>query len=84
MNHRLSKIKDKQIALDAIEYLPRRNLDKAQIQSLSQLNFIGAKQNIIITGKTGTGKMVLQKISLRGVARMCSAFGGPFERHTQK
>ena len=55
MNHRLSKIKDKQASLDAIEYLPQRNLDKAQIQSLSQLNFITAKQNIIITGKTGTG-----------------------------
>jgi DNA replication protein DnaC len=56
MNHSLSKIKDKQASLDAIEYLPQRNLDKAQIQSLSQLNFIDAKQNIIITGKTGTGK----------------------------
>lgn len=59
MNHRLSKIKDKQASLDAIEYLPQRNLDKAQIQSLSQLNFIDAKQNIIITGKTGTGKSML-------------------------
>jgi len=59
MNHRLSKIKDKQAALDAIEYNPKRHLDKAQIQSLSQLNFITAKQNIIITGKTGTGKSYL-------------------------
>ena len=55
MNHRLSKIKDKQASLDAIEYLPQRHLDKAQIQSLAQLNFIESKQNIIITGKTGTG-----------------------------
>ena len=59
MNHRLSKIKDKQAALDAIEYLPQRHLDKAQIQSLAQLNFIESKQNIIITGKTGTGKSYL-------------------------
>ncbi|QOY52491.1 IS21-like element helper ATPase IstB [Candidatus Sulfurimonas baltica] len=59
MNHRLSKIKDKQAALDAIEYNPKRHLDKAQIQSLAQLNFITAKQNIIITGKTGTGKSYL-------------------------
>ena len=59
MNHKLSKIKDKQAALDAIEYNPKRHLDKAQIQSLSQLNFILAKQNIIITGKTGTGKSYL-------------------------
>jgi len=56
MNHKLSKIKDKQAALDAIEYNPQRHLDKVQIQSLSGLNFINAKQNIIITGKTGTGK----------------------------
>ncbi len=59
MNHRLSKIKDKQAALDAIDYRPERRIDKAQIQSLAQLNFIDAKQNVIITGKTGTGKSFL-------------------------
>lgn len=59
MNHRLSKIKDKQAALDAIDYRPDRRIDKAQIQSLAQLNFIESKQNIIITGKTGTGKSYL-------------------------
>ena len=59
MNHRLSKIKDKQAALDAIDYRVSRKLNKAQIQSLALLNFISAKQNIIITGKTGTGKSYL-------------------------
>ncbi len=59
MNHRLSKIKDKQATLDAIDYKPDRRIDKAQIQSLSQLNFVDAKQNVIITGKTGTGKSYL-------------------------
>jgi DNA replication protein DnaC len=59
MNHRLSKIKDKQASLDAIDYRVSRRLNKAQIQSLSLLNFISAKQNIIITGKTGTGKSYL-------------------------
>jgi len=59
MNHRLSKIKDKQAAIDAIDYRVDRRIDKAQIRSLSQLNFIEAKQNIIITGKTGTGKSYL-------------------------
>jgi len=59
MNHRLSKIKDKQSALDAIDYRPDRRIDKAQIQALSQLNFIEAQQNVIITGKTGTGKSYL-------------------------
>jgi len=56
MNHRLSRIKDKQASLDAIDYSPKRKINKAQIRSLAALNFIHAKQNIIITGKTGTGK----------------------------
>jgi len=56
MNHRLSKIKDKQAALDAIDYTPARQINKEQIRSLATLNFIHSKQNIIITGKTGTGK----------------------------
>lgn len=59
MNHRLSKIKDKQASLDAIDYQPQRRIDRAQMQSLSQLNFIEQRQNIIITGKTGTGKSYL-------------------------
>jgi DNA replication protein DnaC len=59
MNHRLSKIKDKQAALDAIDYRVSRKIDKSQIQTLSLLNFIAANQNIIITGKTGTGKSYL-------------------------
>ena len=59
MNHRLSKIKDKQAALDAIDYTPSRKINRTQILSLAALNFIHAKQNIIITGKTGTGKSYL-------------------------
>lgn len=59
MNHRLSKIKDKQAALDAIDYNPQRQINKVQIKSLATLNFVHAKQNIIITGKTGTGKSYL-------------------------
>jgi DNA replication protein DnaC len=59
MNHRLSKIKDKQAALDTIDYTPSRKINKTQILSLAALNFIHAKQNIIITGKTGTGKSYL-------------------------
>ena len=56
MNHRLSKIKDKQARLDTIDYAPSRHIDKAQIHSLALLNFVHSHQNIIITGKTGTGK----------------------------
>jgi DNA replication protein DnaC len=68
MNHRLSKIKDKQAALDAIDYRMDRRIDKAQIQSLTQLNFIEQRQNVIITGKTGTGKSYLaQALANRAV-----------------
>ena len=56
MNHRLSKIKDKQAAIDAIDYDSKRKINKTQILALAGLNFIHAQQNIIITGKTGTGK----------------------------
>jgi DNA replication protein DnaC len=56
MNHKLSKLKNKQAALDAIDYNPKRQINKLQLLSLATLNFIHARQNIIITGKTGTGK----------------------------
>jgi DNA replication protein DnaC len=56
MNHKLSKIKDKQAALDAMDYNPKRKINKQQLLSLASLSFIHAKQNVIITGKTGTGK----------------------------
>jgi DNA replication protein DnaC len=56
MAFKLSKIKDKLASLDAIEYNTSRNINKMQIQTLSTLDFIRHKQNIIITGKTGTGK----------------------------
>ena len=43
----------------SLDYRPERSLNKSQIQSLASLNFIRAHQNIIITGKTGTGKSYL-------------------------
>jgi DNA replication protein DnaC len=56
MNSRLSKMKDKKAAVEEIEYLPKREIDKGQILSLAAMDFIRSYQNIIITGKTGTGK----------------------------
>lgn len=75
MNHKLSKIKDKQAALDAVEYRGDRHLDRSQIQSLSQLNFISAKQNVIITGKTGTGKSYLaQAFANHAIYNSCRVY----------
>ncbi len=59
MNLKLSKIKDKQACLEAIEYLPKRMLNKSLLLDLSKMNFLRAFQNIIITGKTGSGKSYL-------------------------
>jgi DNA replication protein DnaC len=59
MAFKLSKIKNKQASIDAIDFNPRRKINKMQILTLSALNFIHSKQNIIITGKTGTGYVKL-------------------------
>ena len=69
MAFKLSRIKDKQAAIDAIDFTSKRKINKTQIHSLSTLNFIHAKQNIIITGKTGTGKSyIAQAIANRAIA----------------
>lgn len=68
MAFKLSKIKDKQAAVDAIDFNPRRKINKIQIHSLATLNFIHSQQNIIITGKTGTGKSyIAQAIANRAI-----------------
>ena len=68
MAFKLSKIKDKQAAIDAIDFNPKRKINKTQVHSLAALNFIHAKQNIIITGKTGTGKSYMaQAIANRAI-----------------
>jgi len=59
MNHKLSKIKDKQACIEDIDYRVDRGLNKTQLHSLVTLDFIRSHQNIIITGKTGTGKSYL-------------------------
>ena len=42
-----------------IDYSAKRNLDKNNFERLSTLDFIKNKENIIITGATGTGKSYL-------------------------
>ena len=58
-NLRASKIKDKQAAVEDIDYNATRNIDKQNFKSLIAMDFIRNHQNIIITGKTGTGKSYL-------------------------
>jgi DNA replication protein DnaC len=59
MNFRLSKIKDKQATLEDLVYKFPRGLNKEQILGLANMDFIRNYQNIVITGKTGTGKSYL-------------------------
>ncbi len=58
-NSKASKIKDKQAQVEQIDYSTKRKLDKTKMLSLISMDFIRARQNIIITGKTGTGKSFL-------------------------
>ena len=67
-NLRASKIKDKQASIEDIDYNTKRKIDKQTIQSLSTMNFIRNYQNIIITGKTGTGKSyIAQSLANRAI-----------------
>ena len=54
-NLRASKIKDRQAAVEDIEYNAKRRVDRQMMQTLITMDFIRNHQNIIITGKTGTG-----------------------------
>ena len=67
-NLRASKIKDKQAGIQDIDYSTKRKLDKVTILDLANLNFIRNYQNIIITGKTGTGKSyIAQALANRAI-----------------
>lgn len=75
MNSRLSRIKDKQAMIEELDYSPKRNLNKAQILSFVTMDFLRAKQNIIITGKTGTGKSYLaQALGNRAIIEGFTAY----------
>jgi DNA replication protein DnaC len=48
-----------QAAIEEIQYLPQRNLDKTLMLRLADASFITRSENIIITGATGCGKSFL-------------------------
>ena len=67
-NLRASKIKDKQAAVEDIDYGAKRKIDRQTIQALITMDFIRNHQNIIITGKTGTGKsFIAQALANRAI-----------------
>lgn len=54
-----AKLKDRQAALDQIEYSTKRGLERSQILSLASGEYIARGQNVLITGATGVGKSFL-------------------------
>ena len=59
INLKLSRIKDKQAAIELIDYDSKRKINKAQILSLASMDFIRSHQNVIINGKTGVSKSTM-------------------------
>ena len=70
----MAKFKDTTATLEQIQYSAKRNLDKSQILSLANCEFINKAQNILLTGATGTGKSFLaQALARRAIALGYSA-----------
>ena len=70
----LAKFKDRNASLDQVEYLAKRNIDKSQILSLANCEFINKSQNVLFTGATGTGKSFLaQALARRAISLGYSA-----------
>ncbi|UXY54045.1 IS21-like element helper ATPase IstB [Pseudomonas tohonis] len=51
-----AKLKMRNACLEDIDYRPRRGLDKSQLLSLGQCQWIERHQHLLITGPTGVGK----------------------------
>lgn len=45
--------------IEAIDYSPERNIDKNRLQRFASCEFIGNRENVLITGSTGVGKSYL-------------------------
>ena len=70
----LAKFKDRNASLDQVEYLAKRNIDKSQILTLANCEFINKSQNVLLTGATGTGKSFLgQALARRAISLGYSA-----------
>lgn len=54
-------------SLEAFDFLFQPNLDKAFVLDIAGLDFVRRKEDLVVTGKSGTGKShILQAIGLRG------------------
>lgn len=55
-NLREAKLRLSQACIEGIDFNPKRELDKSVVRQLAQCRWVTDKQNIIVTGMTGTGK----------------------------
>jgi DNA replication protein DnaC len=53
---REAKLRMSSACIEAVDYPPRRELDKATVRQLANCRWVQEHQNITITGMTGTGK----------------------------
>lgn len=55
-NLREAKLRFSQACVEDIDFNPKRELDKGVLRQLAQCGWVTEKQNVIVTGMTGTGK----------------------------
>ena len=55
-NQREAKLRISQATLEDVDFSAKRELDKAVVRQLGQCRWVNDKQNVIVTGMTGTGK----------------------------
>jgi len=58
-NLREAKLRLHDACIEEIDYASNRKLDKAVIRGLTSCDWVRENQNVVITGKTGTGKSYL-------------------------
>lgn len=74
-NLRLSRIKNKQALLEDLDYDQKRQINKSQILSLANMDFIRKHQNIIINGRAGSGKTFLaEALAIRAIQEGFTAY----------